>query len=90
MKVGDIVRQNNNLFGVKDKYGLEVPAPKTLGTVVAIYHLEDPDLENLKDWQKKWFDKLGVSVDVLWSTGKVSENMASNALDIVCEQNEDS
>ena len=89
MKVGDIVRQNNRLIGVRGGDGKTIPPPKTLGTVISIQYPDDEGLSGLKDWQKKWFDKLGGSVTVLWSSGRVSENVAEHALDIICEQNED-
>jgi hypothetical protein len=80
MKVGDIVRQNGNLMQMK-KAGKIQPPPKTVGVVIDIREHPPEIPEKMKGWVKR----IGRGVDVLWSSGKLTENMAENSLDVLHE-----
>jgi len=74
MKVGDIVRQGDKILKMKGR-----SPSKALGVVVEINDLEFPS--NLKGWEKF----LGRTVTVMWESGRLTENMAENSLDIITE-----
>ena len=74
MKVGDIVRQGERLVKMKGRS----PSP-ALGVVVEINGIEFPT--KLAGWQKV----LGRSITVLWESGRLTEDMAENSLDVVSQ-----
>ena len=84
MKVGDIVRQNNNLVTIR-KAGKMQPSAPLIGVVVEIRNQHPPkDVES--EWLKGWMDRLGRHVDVLWSNGKLVKNFAEHSLEIIEEK----
>jgi len=75
MKVGDLVRQGDQLVTMKGR------APsKLLGVVLEITDSSFP--EKLKGWQKL----IGRTVSVLWENGRLTENMAENSLEVISEE----
>ena len=74
MKVGDIVRQGDRILKMKGR-----SPSKALGVVVEISTLDFPT--KLKSWEKF----LGRTVTIMWESGRLTENMAENALEIVSE-----
>ena len=82
MKVGDIVRQNNKLIEVRTNS--KKPRADLVGVVVAMRAQSMPKIQET-EWFRSWMDRLGHLVDVLWSNGKLSENFAEAALDVVNE-----
>jgi len=74
MKVGDIVRQGDRILKMKGR-----SPSKALGVVVEISTLDFPT--KLKGWEKF----LGRTVTIMWESGRLTENMAENALEIVSE-----
>ena len=83
MKVGDIVRQNNNLIEMKKKNQPHTPS-KLVGVVVEIRNQGQPKHQE-SEWLKCWMDRLGRQVDVLWSNGNLTTNFAENSLDVIKE-----
>lgn len=83
MKVGDIVRQNNKLLEIRTK-GKENSRTEIVGVVIAMRPQSMPKVQET-EWFRSWMDRLGNLVDVLWSNGKLSENFAETALDVVNE-----
>ena len=78
MKVGDIVRQSTELIQMKEN-GKPKPPSKMIGTVIAIR-------ENRRGYSsipEEWKERLGRSVDVMWSSGRITEGFAENSLEIV-------
>jgi rRNA pseudouridine-1189 N-methylase Emg1 (Nep1/Mra1 family) len=73
MKVGDLVRQNDNLVKMKGR------KPSTMPGVV----IELNDKLRLPNKYSKWEKFLGGSVTVLWANGKMTENMAGNSLEVI-------
>ncbi len=73
MKIGDIVQQGDRIIKMKGR------APsKQLGVVVEMTVQDFP--AKLKGWEKL----LGEStVTVLWESGKLTENMAENSLEVI-------
>jgi|LWDU01.1.fsa_nt_gi hypothetical protein len=80
MEIGDIVRQNNALLVMKRKG--KIHKVSMLGTVVAI-HVDHQ--QQMTEYQRKWFKRLGKRVDVLWANGKLTEGFAEAALDIIVD-----
>ena len=74
MKVGDIVRQGDRILKMKGR-----SPSKALGVVVEINEIDFPT--NLKGWEKF----LGRTVTIMWESGRLTENMAENSLEIVSE-----
>ena len=74
MKVGDIVRQGDKLIKLKTN-GKPKPPSRLVGTVIAVY--DDPCVPEM------WRKTLGKSIDVLWTSGRISEAFAENSLEIV-------
>jgi hypothetical protein len=73
VKVGDIVRQGERVIQMKGR-----KPGGTLGVVIEINKTDFPDSH--KHWQKI----LGKNtITVLWESGKLTENMAENSLEIV-------
>ena len=81
MKVGDIVRQNDNLMKIM-KNGKPRRPPKMVGVVVEIRN-QLPPKEQETARLRSWMAMLGRQVDVLWETGKLSKNFAENSLEVV-------
>ena len=77
MKVGDIVRQHGNFV----KGNLKTNT-KTLGVVLEIKEFPK---QIKKSKNRDWAKMLGRGITVLWSSGKVTENFAESALEIVDE-----
>jgi len=75
MKVGDIVRQGQKIVVMKGR-----EPSKQLGIVVEIRETELPT--NLRAWSKF----LGRTVTVLWESGRLTKNMAENALDVISDR----
>ena len=77
MKVGDIVRQGTKLIQMKEN-GKPRPPSKMIGTVIAIKENKlDPSIP------EGWKQRLGRSVDVMWSSGRITEGFAENSLEII-------
>ncbi len=72
MKIGDIVQQGDRIMKMKGR-----SPSNALGVIVEINDLGFPT--KLSHWEKF----LGRSVTVLWESGKLTENMAENSLDII-------
>jgi hypothetical protein len=81
MKVGDIVRQNNNLLEMR-KNGKPRQPPKIVGVVVDIRN-QLPPKQQETEYLRSWMARLGRQVDVLWSNGRLSKNFAENSLEVV-------
>lgn len=77
MKVGDIVRQNGKMVNTKGSK-LRVNTEMT-GIIIEMSSTDMP--RKHETWQK-W---LGASVAVLWSNGRLTKNIAENALEVVNE-----
>jgi len=75
LKVGDLVRQCDKIVKMKGR----TPSP-ALGVVVEIEDAKFPD--HLRAWQKF----IGRTVTVLWQSGRMTENMAENSLEVVDEE----
>ena len=76
MKVGDIVQQGDRILKMKGR------APSTaVGVVIEINDMKDFPT-HLKGWQKF----LGRTVTVLWQSGRLTENMAENSLEVLSEE----
>ena len=71
MKVGDIVKQGDRLVKLKG-----IKRGQLIGVVVDI-------AANDSRIPPKWQKFLGEKVTVLWSNGKMTENMAENSLEVV-------
>ena len=84
MKVGDIVRQNNNLLEIRKKGKRQKPSDR-LGVVVEIRD-QGPPKDQETEWLRSWMDRIGRQVDVLWSNGKLSKNFAENSLEVMIEE----
>ena len=81
MKVGDIVKQGNRVIKLQGK--LSNQRSMLLGTVIAIHDLPK---EMFKSRNGDWSNLLGSkTVDVLWSSGKLSENFAERSLEVINE-----
>jgi len=80
LKVGDLVAQkeNNPLISLK---GFPKSGKKILGIVLRVRE-QPPEMWK---YHPQWAESLGDTVDVLWSTGKLTENYASTALEVVSE-----
>jgi len=79
MKIGDTVRQNFKLIEFR---GSKVPKrPDQVGVVVEVSDRR----HEFPEKYAKWAEWLGRSVTVLWSNGKLIENMAENSLDVIDE-----
>ena len=74
MKVGDIVRQGDRILKMKGR-----SPSKALGVVVEINEIDFPS--HLTSWEKF----LGRTVTIMWESGRLTENMAENSLEIVSE-----
>ena len=74
MKVGDIVRQGDRILKMKGR-----SPSKALGVVVEINEIDFP--AHLTSWEKF----LGRTVTIMWESGRLTENMAENSLEIVSE-----
>jgi hypothetical protein len=85
MKVGDIVRQNNNLIEI-GRRGKGRTVSKMIGVVVEIRNQGLPGDEKENEWLKGWMDRLGRQVDVMWSNGKLSTSFAENSLEVVFDE----
>jgi hypothetical protein len=72
MKIGDIVRQGERIMKMKGR-----SPSKALGVIVEISDLGFPT--KLEGWEKF----LGRSVTILWESGRLTENMAENSLELV-------
>ncbi|HIE84366.1 MAG TPA: hypothetical protein EYQ00_11225 [Dehalococcoidia bacterium] len=81
MKVGDIVRQqdNNDVIRLKG-----MPVSSTLGVVVKIHDHEFPD--SVPEQTRNLIKRLGRKVDVMWASGKLTPSFAENALEVVVEE----
>jgi len=77
MKVGDIVRQNGKMVINTKSSKLRVNTQLT-GIII---EMSSPVHSTYSEWQK-W---LGASVAVLWSNGRLTKNIAENALEVVNE-----
>ena len=75
MRVGDIVRQGDRVIELKGK-----KQSTMLGTVISMAKKSHDLLP--EQWQKL----LGThQVTVLWSNGRITENVAENPLEVVSE-----
>jgi|1_EtaG_2_1085319.scaffolds.fasta_scaffold305879_2 hypothetical protein len=75
MKVGDVVCQGDRLIKMKGR-----EPSKTLGVVI---EMSQKDADLIPEKWRKW---LGESqVTVLWSNGRITESMAENSLEVICE-----
>ena len=84
MKVGDIVKQNDNIM--KMTKGGKPRAPSTMvGVVVEIRNQLPPKREETKKL-REWMKMLGRQIDVLWENGRLSTNFAENSLEVVAEE----
>jgi len=73
VKVGDMVRQGDRVVKIKGR------APsKQVGVVVEMTAHDFPP--NLKRWEKLLGDS---TVTVLWESGRLTENMAENSLEVI-------
>jgi hypothetical protein len=82
VNVGDIVRQGDRVIKFKGK-----GKPKRssgLGIVIAIHAQLPPRNEETQNL-RAMMSMLGRRVDVLWESGKLSENFAENSLEVVHE-----
>ena len=79
MKVGDTVKQNFKLIEFR---GSRAPKrPDQVGVIVEVSDRRD----QIPKKYAKWGEWLGRSVTVLWSNGRLTENMAENSLDVINE-----
>jgi hypothetical protein len=80
MKVGDLVTQGSRVIEIR-KASKKQTASQMIGTVIAIHKLpEQMESSRNGDWSKL----LGKNTaDVLWSSGKLSENFAERSLEVV-------
>ena len=81
MKIGDIVRQNNEFVQIRNGAKEKVRS-KLIGVVVDI-RSPDPPKKVETEMLRSWMDSLGRLVDVLWSNGNLSKNFAENALEVI-------
>ncbi len=79
MKVGDIVTQGDRVIKLKG-----TKRSQALGIVIAIREQLSPREEETQNL-KAMMAMLGRRVDVLWESGKLSENFAENSLEVVHE-----
>jgi hypothetical protein len=79
MKVGDTVRQNFKLIEFRGS-----KAPKLSDRVGVIVEISDRRGQ-IPEKYTTWGEWLGRSVTVLWATGKLTENLAENSLDVIDE-----
>jgi hypothetical protein len=83
MKVGDLVNRSSMMLRMHDKDGNQIQIPqkqhKEVGTVIAVRDLH-------RKHSNEYFAKLvGSAVDVLWASGRLQENYASNALKVITD-----
>ena len=80
MKVGDLVVQKdkNPVISLK---GFQKSGKKIVGIILKVRE-QPPEMWK---YHPQWAKALGDTVDVLWSTGKLSENFASAGLEVVSE-----
>jgi len=77
VKVGDLVVQGTKVLKLYEDGKPKAPS-KNIGTVIAV-RPHDPDSNIPETWRKN----LGRLVDVLWPSGKISEDMAENSLEVI-------
>ena len=77
VRVGDIVHMENNIVKLKPGQSWK-PKVKRLGVVISV---EDINERVPLEWRKQ----IGRSVTVLWSNGRLMENIAENNLVVVVE-----
>ena len=82
MKVGSIVAQTRDLVDLSG----QSPPPEILGIVIEIHDWktkEDDYPDEVSDFQKRWLEKLGRRIDVLWSSGKMTKSVAEASLRVI-------
>jgi hypothetical protein len=81
IKVGSIVRIANYLNPPYPEF-TPIKDPEKLGTVILARTVESED-PDVKLWQNRFFDVPDVRVDVMWSTGEISEGFFEDELEVV-------
>ena len=82
MKIGDIVIQEKDLMLVNGTETVE----EVVGIVIEVHDwkINNNDYpDEILDYQRRWLDKLGRRIDVLWASGKVTKSFAENSLRVV-------
>ena len=81
MKVGDLVKQSDKILKFRGK---NAPARSNiLGTVISIRDEVFPEHWEESETRNQLAKMLGRRVDVMWSTGRLSEGFAENSLEVV-------
>ena len=81
IKVGSIVRISNHLNPPYPNF-TPIRDPEKLGTVI-LSRTVDSDDPGMSSWQNRFFDVPDVRVDVMWSTGEISEGFFEDELEVV-------
>lgn len=84
MKVGDIVARTRDLADLHE----EEITPEILGIVIEIHDWKnsfDVWTDETTHFQKKWIEKFGRRIDVLWASGSLTKSFAESSLRVVDE-----
>tara|TARA_R100000655_G_scaffold108983_2_gene162221 strand:+ start:305 stop:547 length:243 start_codon:yes stop_codon:yes gene_type:complete len=79
MKVGDIVKQKKGIIRKSNK----PYESKAVGIVVDIREIDSEDRGKTSESILQMISMIGRKVDVLWESGKLTENFAESSLEVV-------